>query len=203
MARRPADQVSCGERLARQCRPVLLDRHAGISERGVPGRHTEHNLETGCRAVGHQVRLPGGGAERGLDIERGRFRVCRQHLCDNGGDGADIAGAVGKQHGVTVLDGKRHSGEDRTVLEKLSCPNWRVVEGPAPAPCLPFAALFRRTRPFPHTLHLARVGVDSNCSRTSGGLVNQHSTRGLDGEGGCAAMSSEIEFPRSELDFVA
>ena len=62
----------------------------------------------------------------------GRFRVCRQHLCDNGGDGADIAGAVGKQHGVTVLDGKRHSGEDRTVLEKLSCPNWRVVEGPAP-----------------------------------------------------------------------
>ena len=24
--------------------------------------------------------LPGGGAERGLDIERGRFRVCRQHL---------------------------------------------------------------------------------------------------------------------------
>ena len=108
-----ADQLSHGERLARQCRPVLLDRHAGISERGVPGRHTEDNLETGRGAVGHQVRLPGGGAERGLDIEQGRFRVCRQHLCDNGGDGADIAGAVGKQHGVTVLDGKRHSGEDR------------------------------------------------------------------------------------------
>ena len=74
----------------------------------MPRRHTEHDLETGCGAVGHQVRLPGGGAERGLDIERGRFRVCRQHLCDNGGDGADIAGAVGKQHGVTVLEGKRH-----------------------------------------------------------------------------------------------
>ena len=39
-----------------------------------------------------------------------RFRVCRQHLCDNGGDGADIAGAVGKYHGVTVLEGKRHGG---------------------------------------------------------------------------------------------
>jgi hypothetical protein len=54
------------------------------------------------------VGLPSRGAERGLDIERGRFRVCRQHLCDNGGDGAGIAGAVGKQHGVTVLEGKRH-----------------------------------------------------------------------------------------------
>ena len=29
-----------------QGRPVLLDRHAGISERGMPGQHTAHNLET-------------------------------------------------------------------------------------------------------------------------------------------------------------
>jgi hypothetical protein len=29
--------------------------------------------QTGCGAAGHQVRLPGGGAARGLDIERGRF----------------------------------------------------------------------------------------------------------------------------------
>ena len=55
-----------------------------------------------------QVRLPVSVAERGLDIEQAGFRVCRQHLYDNGGDGADIAGAVGKQHGVTVLEGKRH-----------------------------------------------------------------------------------------------
>ena len=27
-----------------------------------------------------------------------------QHLCDNGGHGADIAGAVGKQYGVAVLE---------------------------------------------------------------------------------------------------
>jgi hypothetical protein len=72
----------------------------------VPDWHTEDNLESGCGAVGHQVRLPGGGAARGLDIERDRFWVCRQHLCDNGGDGADISGAVGKQHDVTVLEGK-------------------------------------------------------------------------------------------------
>ena len=85
-------------------RPSRRHQRARRAEAG----HTEHNVETGCSAVGHQVRLPGGGAERGLDIERGRFRVCRQHLCDNGGDGADIAGAVGKQHGVTVLEGKRH-----------------------------------------------------------------------------------------------
>jgi len=71
-------------------------------------RHTEHNLETGCGALATRLRLPGGGAKRGLDIELGRFRVCRQQLCDNGGDGADIAGAVGKQNGVTVLSGKRH-----------------------------------------------------------------------------------------------
>ena len=119
--------------------PSLFDRQAGISERGVPGRHTEHNLETGCGAVGHQVRLAGGGADRGFDIEQARFRscrqrlgdigqvrlpvsvaergldieqagfrVCRQHLRDNGGDDADIAGAFGKQHGVTVLTGKWH-----------------------------------------------------------------------------------------------
>ena len=31
---------------------------------GSAALHTEHNLETGCSAVGHQVRLPGGGAER-------------------------------------------------------------------------------------------------------------------------------------------
>jgi hypothetical protein len=55
----------------------------------MPGRFTEHNLEIGCGGIGHQVRLPGGGAERGLDIERGSFRICRQNLCDNGGDGAD------------------------------------------------------------------------------------------------------------------
>ena len=64
--------------------PSLFDRQAGISERGVPGRHTEHNLETGCGAVGHQVRLAGGGAERGFDIEKARFWVCRQRLCDLG-----------------------------------------------------------------------------------------------------------------------
>ena len=61
--------------------------------------------------VGHQVRLPVSVAERGFDIEQARCWVCRQHLCDNGGDGADIAGAVGKQHGVTVLQGKRHDRE--------------------------------------------------------------------------------------------
>ena len=88
--------------------PSLFDRQAGISERGVPGRHTEHNLETGCGAVGHQVRLAGGGAERGFDIEQAGFWGCRQHLCENGGDGADIAGGFGKQHGVTVLEGKWH-----------------------------------------------------------------------------------------------
>ena len=65
--------------------PSLFDRQAGISERGVPGRHTEHNLETGCGAVGHQVRLASGGAaERSFDIEQARFRGCRQRLCDIG-----------------------------------------------------------------------------------------------------------------------
>ena len=65
-----------------QRRPVLLDRHAGISESGMPGQHTAHNLETFWGAVGHQVCLPEGVAERGLDIERRRFQGCRQHLCD-------------------------------------------------------------------------------------------------------------------------
>ena len=68
-----------------QRRPVLFDRQAGISERGVPTRRTEHNLETGCSAVGHQIRLAGGGAaERGFNIEQARFRGCRQRLCDIG-----------------------------------------------------------------------------------------------------------------------
>jgi hypothetical protein len=43
-----------------------------------------------------------------LDFEQVRFRVCRQHLGDNGSDNANVVGAVGKQQGVTVLDGKRH-----------------------------------------------------------------------------------------------
>ena len=71
-----------------------------------PAYRAQSRNRLGC--FGHQVRLPVAGAERGLDIERGRFRVCRQHLCDNGGDSADIEGAVGKQNGVTVLAGKRH-----------------------------------------------------------------------------------------------
>jgi hypothetical protein len=82
----------------------------------VPSRPTEDNLETGHGAVAHQVRLPVGGAERGLDVERGRVGVGLQHLCDNGGDGADIAGAVGKQDGVTVLQGKRHEREVNALL---------------------------------------------------------------------------------------
>jgi hypothetical protein len=52
-----------------------------------------------------------GGADRGLDVKRARVGVGLQHLCDNGGHGADIAGAAGKQHGVTVLQGKRHDRE--------------------------------------------------------------------------------------------
>jgi hypothetical protein len=47
-------------------------------------------------------------------VSRRRLRVGLQHLCDNSGHGADIAGAVGKQYGVTVLQGKRH---DREVNE--------------------------------------------------------------------------------------
>ena len=47
-------------------------------------------------------------------FEQVRFRVCRQHLGDNGGDNANVMGAIGKQQGVTVLVGKRHDGEDST-----------------------------------------------------------------------------------------
>jgi len=54
-----------------------------------------------------------GGAERGLDIERGRFRVCRQHLCGTGGDGADIAGAGGKGRTGDGVGGKAGGREDR------------------------------------------------------------------------------------------
>ena len=116
----------------------------------MPSWRTEHNLEPGRGTVGHQIRLAGGGsergfdieqarfwvcrkrlcdgaqrlavsvAERGLDIERARFRICRQYLCDNGGDGADIAGAVGKQHGVTVLEGKRHDARIASRSPKSS-----------------------------------------------------------------------------------
>ena len=53
-------------------------------------------------------------AERGLDVEKVRLGNL-QHLCDNGHEGADIAGPVGKQHGVTVLEGKRHGGEEKST----------------------------------------------------------------------------------------
>ena len=101
------------------------------------GRHTKHNLEPGCGTVGHQIHLAGGGAERGFDIEQAPFWVAAgasvmvPNAClsawrsavsissalvsslppaprDNGGDGTDIAGAVGKQHAVTALEGKWH-----------------------------------------------------------------------------------------------
>ena len=68
--------------------------------------------------------------------------VCRQHLCDNGGDGADVAGAVGKQHGVTVLEGKRHDARiaaTRNAQRRTSRISWlggiglhtRVVKSPS------------------------------------------------------------------------
>jgi hypothetical protein len=66
--------------------------------------------------------------------------VCRQHFGYYGGDGADIAGAVGKQHGVTVLEGKRHGGEDSTARTTAGSPsNYgpRAEQIRGPYACLP------------------------------------------------------------------
>ena len=46
--------------------------------------------------------------------------------CDNG-DGADIAGAVGKQNGVTVLEGKRHAS---AYLLALDGPKTQIIGDP-------------------------------------------------------------------------
>jgi hypothetical protein len=70
--------VKLGERLARQRRPVLLDHHAGIGERGEHCRHAAHNRQV---FAGNQIALRAGVAQRVFDVERGRFRLCRSHLC--------------------------------------------------------------------------------------------------------------------------
>ena len=57
-------------------------------------------------------------ARSAVSIEQAGLWGCRQHLlCDNGGDGADIAGAFGKQQGVTVLEGKWHGARITPLSE--------------------------------------------------------------------------------------
>jgi hypothetical protein len=48
--------------------------------------------------------LPGGGAERGPDIERAVSGFAANTFVTTVVMAQDIAGAVGKQHGVTMLE---------------------------------------------------------------------------------------------------
>jgi len=104
---RTADRLRRVGRLARERSAVLFRRHARFADRRQHRHHTEHDLKPPGRR-GDQIGCCSATPKRLLDVEQVRVRICRKHLGHNGGDNADIMGAIGKQHGVTVLDGKWH-----------------------------------------------------------------------------------------------
>jgi hypothetical protein len=156
---RAADRLSCLGRPARQRRSVLGRRDACFADRCKHRQQTEHDLDPVGR--GDQISRCSAIPKRLLDIERVRVRVCRQHLRDNGGDNADIMGAVSRQ-GVTVLDGKRHGGEDNTDLgdAPVAMHHLQMVRAIAMTRCRGAAAELHRAIVEPAEPPLAARGVE-------------------------------------------
>ena len=168
---RTADRLRRVGRLAPERSAVLFRRHARFADRRQHRHHTEHDLKPPGRR-GDQIGCCSATPKRLLDVEQVRVRICRKHLGHNGGDNADIMGAVGKLQGVTVLDGKRHGWsiaprayQLQDVLDRIGdCMRRRGSAG--------LAQLLNRFQPVPES---AIYGADFSWRDPSRGYVAQYS----------------------------
>jgi hypothetical protein len=64
--------------------------------------------------LGDQIDATAGVAEHFFDLKQVRFRARRQHGRDSLGDRGGIARSLGDEKGLSLVESKRHDGEDST-----------------------------------------------------------------------------------------